>query len=231
MLKKLEWWWPVITLAYFSVMMWWVIQKWDEFSSLKLNELGDFLAGAFGPLAFLWLLLGIVLQGRELKASSEALKKQGEELAENVRQQKALVDVAERQWQAQLESHENQAKQFQLLVEPIFQLYSTTGGFSNGERYRDFSLTNMGVDCQRIEVFFRPESVEDKQLVFKQAVLKVGQLAQFSLSFPNDVIPGKGMILVRYVNRVGGMGAQSFKCLFELSDDGGIEVKIEKFFV
>lgn len=35
--------------------------------SMPLNEVGDFLAGAFGPVAFAWLVLGFLMQSEELK--------------------------------------------------------------------------------------------------------------------------------------------------------------------
>ena len=47
----------------------------------NLNELGDFLAGVFTPLAFLWLVLGYFMQHTELALQREELKHQREELA------------------------------------------------------------------------------------------------------------------------------------------------------
>lgn len=40
---------------------------------MELNEFGDFLAGAFAPLAFLWLVIAVILQGRELAKQREEL--------------------------------------------------------------------------------------------------------------------------------------------------------------
>lgn len=37
-----------------------VISKW--FGCLPLNELGDFFAGAFAPLAFIWLAVAVFIQ-------------------------------------------------------------------------------------------------------------------------------------------------------------------------
>lgn len=37
------------------------------------NEIGDFLAGAFAPLAFLWLAGAVLIQSRELRAQKEEL--------------------------------------------------------------------------------------------------------------------------------------------------------------
>lgn len=56
----------------------------SEFQNLDLNEMGDFFAGVFAPLAFLWLVLGYFQQGEELKQSSEVLRLQVQELKESV---------------------------------------------------------------------------------------------------------------------------------------------------
>jgi hypothetical protein len=55
---------------------------------LDLNEFGDFLAGAFAPLAFLWLVLAVILQSAELKDQRIALIAQ---LEESQTQTKMLV--------------------------------------------------------------------------------------------------------------------------------------------
>ena len=46
---------------------------WAGFLRLPLGDLGDFLDGAFAPLAFLWLVLGLFLQQRELAANNRAI--------------------------------------------------------------------------------------------------------------------------------------------------------------
>jgi hypothetical protein len=64
-----------------------------ELGPITLNELGDFLAGAFGPLALFWLVLGFIQQGRELRNSVATLELQADELRASVEQQKELVSV------------------------------------------------------------------------------------------------------------------------------------------
>jgi len=71
-------------VAFLVVGTLWGWVGWPE--SLRINEIGDFLAGAFSPLAFLWLVLGFIQQGRELRL-------QVAELAQSVHQQKELVGV------------------------------------------------------------------------------------------------------------------------------------------
>ena len=51
---------------------------WTALIRLPLGDLGDFLDGAFAPLAFLWLVLGLFLQQRELAANNLAIQRQFE---------------------------------------------------------------------------------------------------------------------------------------------------------
>lgn len=66
---------------------------WVIFEPLQLNQIGDLLAGIFGPLAIFWLVLGFFQQGEELRNSVNTLKLQAKELALSVEQQKELVAV------------------------------------------------------------------------------------------------------------------------------------------
>lgn len=64
---------------------------------LDADKLGDFLSGIFAPLAFLWLVLGFLQQGEELRNSANALWMQGEELRAAVNQQRAMVVLTREQ--------------------------------------------------------------------------------------------------------------------------------------
>jgi len=64
------------------------------FHALKLNELGDFLAGFFGPLALGWLVLGFFQQRTELSQNTAALRLQYDELKESVKHQKSIAETA-----------------------------------------------------------------------------------------------------------------------------------------
>ena len=66
----------------------------------QLSGVGDFLAGFFSPLAFLWLVIGYFMQNKELAMNREellisriALEKQAEELSNSVQEQKELVKL------------------------------------------------------------------------------------------------------------------------------------------
>jgi hypothetical protein len=59
---------------------------WLNLRSIPADELGNFLEGAFAPLAFLWLVIGYFLQQKELQQNTEALRQQAEQMAESVQQ-------------------------------------------------------------------------------------------------------------------------------------------------
>lgn len=48
--------------------------KFCEFWKSPTNEIGDTFAGLFGSLAFVWIIVTVLLQGRELVAQREELK-------------------------------------------------------------------------------------------------------------------------------------------------------------
>ena len=63
-----------------------------------LNELGDFLAGIFAPIAFFWLILGYIQQGKQLDQNTKALEQQEkalqlqiDEMRSGIRQQGELT--------------------------------------------------------------------------------------------------------------------------------------------
>jgi len=64
----------VVTALCFVGIIILLYDRIDQFRTLGLNEVGDFLAGVFGLLTILWLILGFFQQSKELQQSSEALK-------------------------------------------------------------------------------------------------------------------------------------------------------------
>tara|TARA_R110001583_G_scaffold104208_1_gene251587 strand:- start:1522 stop:2220 length:699 start_codon:yes stop_codon:yes gene_type:complete len=60
---------------------------YNGYSPMPLNEIGDFLAGSFSPLAFAWLAYGYWMQNRELK-------NQLDEFRNSIKVQKELAKAA-----------------------------------------------------------------------------------------------------------------------------------------
>jgi hypothetical protein len=95
--QSFEWWAGYFTVIYLGLITLVLAANLEDLFKLKLNELGDFLAGVFGPVAFLWLVLGYRQQGQELRVSSDALVKQSLELARSVEQQVLAQEYAAQQ--------------------------------------------------------------------------------------------------------------------------------------
>ena len=84
-----------ITLIYFFLLLY-MIYPFENFASFinsaPLNEKGDFLAGAFGPVAFLWLVIGYFMQSFELKMQREASISQNTLILNDLELQKRTYD-------------------------------------------------------------------------------------------------------------------------------------------
>lgn len=70
-----------LTFLYFLIFGFICFHYVDFSKKLSLNELGDLLAGAFAPLAFMWMVITILMQGKELRLQREELSMQRAELA------------------------------------------------------------------------------------------------------------------------------------------------------
>lgn len=75
-----------------------IYSNFDNIELLPSNEFGDFLAGIFAPLAFLFLYLGyrqnsisLNLQAKELKASTKALEEQVKEMRAAIKLQEEEI--------------------------------------------------------------------------------------------------------------------------------------------
>ncbi|MEM6759931.1 MAG: hypothetical protein AAF601_10675 [Pseudomonadota bacterium] len=128
-----------------------IISGWVELRVYGLNEIGDFLAGAFGPLAFLWLVLGFLQQGRELQNSVDALRHQTKELKLSVAQQKAMVSIAKEQHDLETDV----AKRARRLEEnsKLSRFVISPQGGSGGPRGKvnaRFKIRNVGCSATRV---------------------------------------------------------------------------------
>ena len=64
----------IVSILYIAVILFLRgNDAWELLRTGNLNELGDFLAGFFTPLAFGWLVYGYLLQSKELRLQREEL--------------------------------------------------------------------------------------------------------------------------------------------------------------
>jgi hypothetical protein len=75
------WFGLVVTFIWIGGGLWFVIGSVaaDPNQELTLDVIGNFLEGAFAPLAFLWLVLGLFMQQRELANNTEMLRRTSEQ--------------------------------------------------------------------------------------------------------------------------------------------------------
>lgn len=85
------------TLIYFSLLLT-ASYPFDDFlifiKEAPFNERGDFLSGVFGPVAFLWLVVGYFMQAHELKVQREAFYAQSQLILYELELQKRAADPA-----------------------------------------------------------------------------------------------------------------------------------------
>ena len=138
-LATIVWIFAVSYLAYREV---------GAFSEMAPNEWGDFFAGVFAPLAFLWLVLGYLQQGDELRLSTDALRLQAEELRNSVEQQRALVQVSREQVESEREALQYERRLRADLSEPKFSVTGGGGAFrGDGHCSYHLSVVNTGHDA------------------------------------------------------------------------------------
>lgn len=87
------------TVAWLVVVAILAFGSWPSIG-LDLNEIGDFLAGAFAPLAFFWFVLAFWQQSNELALQRQELELQREELKLQRKETARLADEAHRQGDA-----------------------------------------------------------------------------------------------------------------------------------
>lgn len=192
----------IASAVWLAGILLFVALRWDKMVSMEPNALGDFLAGVFAPLAFLWLVLGFTQQGVELRNNGKALLLQGEELKNSVAEQRALVEVTTRQLELEYErlvserAHlaADQERQ-RVLAEPSLEL-TTSYTVSSGDTIttRGFSLANHGAACTRVVI----SGPGGKQLAHKDR-LEAGDRIGFDIQ-ANKLVQSL-VFEVRYLNQ------------------------------
>lgn len=154
--QKVEWYAAYGTVIYIGIIVLVIAAKLDELFELKLNELGDFLAGAFGPVGFLWLVLGFLQQGRELKLSSDALRLQADELKNSVEQQSIMASAALKQIESQSLAFDLQLQESERQMSALFsfEFISDVGKSHSG--IARLNVTNYGGWADHVNVVFDP---------------------------------------------------------------------------
>ena len=202
-----------VTVAYTVTLATLVAPRLPDLAALPLNELGDFLAEAFGPLALLWLILGFMQQGIELQQNTRALELQADELKNSVAQQKELVSVTREQAQAQIAAFQHEQEVLRKAQEPLIVVDGSGGRHNSNQSIHALVLKNVGnhatevnintnldvkeIKPERLESFMRGDSVRVEMLIEGQSR-----------------VPDLPVLQISYVNAAGIAGAAEFAISF-----------------
>lgn len=138
----------VASIIWIGVIAYLACRDMADLTKMTPNEWGDFFAGSFAPLAFLWLVLGYLQQGDELRLSTEALRLQAEELRNSVQQQRELVEVSRQQVESEREALAFERRLREDLSEPKFSVLGGGGAFrGDGHSSYNISISNTGHDA------------------------------------------------------------------------------------
>ena len=146
----------LITVAYIVAVVCFRFESLGCLKTMPLNEFGDFLAGVFNPIAFMWLVLGYLMQGRELKQNTTALEYQATELKNAVVQYKEMAEVAKSQHKHELRLHHEQLKEKydkkQALIDVMLDS-QTTELFEDGRQVIHFTILNKGRELTGVTLY------------------------------------------------------------------------------
>jgi hypothetical protein len=220
--RGLEWWGGYFTAVYLGIITLVLAANVEGLLTLKLNELGDFLAGVFGPVAFLWLVLGYLQQGKELKVSSDALVQQSLELARSVEQQVLSQEHAAQQLKIAQEKLQTERTELaesirpRVLINFLNSAQSSAGDWLNLELFvYNSSAYDLRVECIYGNVAFE---------VLKIVSIDDGQKRSFQFEHGKETFSGELFISV-YCKNVRG---QPFGYQFQLTGSRKSNFKVSQ---
>lgn len=149
----------VVTLTYLVGLGFYCWLARSKMVTLEPNEVGDLLAGAFSPLAFLWLVLGYIQQGEELKNSADALWLQGRELQNSVEQQRELVQVTRDQLALDQQGRDAAEREASRDAMPTLVLRGSVSNFDAEHTDIAMELHNLGPLCTAVSIYYGVSSI------------------------------------------------------------------------
>lgn len=142
----------VLTVAYFIVLGFWInsaglthVNSW--------NELGDFFAGVFSPVAFLWLILGFIQQHKELVNNTAQLNLQTKELNKTVEQAAIMNALASDKLQFERDKVLQESMLLKTSIMPVIEIERFSWGTMTGKiADQVFKIKNKGKAAKSVKV-------------------------------------------------------------------------------
>lgn len=173
---------------------------------MELNNIGDFLAGIFGPLTILWLILGFFQQGIELRQNTRVLEMQASELRNSVEQQRELVDVTRKHVAAQLEVIEFERQRQRDAASPKFVFLGVGGKFTNGNGTYTSRIKNLGNVATEVQLVFEPPIVFLSPTTISAWARSEEKVIEWRCPMPSSTV-----LSISYVDASGSHGRQKFE--------------------
>ncbi|EIL88778.1 hypothetical protein UU9_11060 [Rhodanobacter fulvus Jip2] len=171
----------------------------------ELDAWGDYFSGLFAPLAFLWLVIGYMQQGEELKHSTEALRLQAEELRNSVEQQSQLVAVTREQFQNEYEALQDERELRREAARPRFVPQHSGTVVSSGVTTYKLKIVNIGNTATRFRLAFGDAIEVPKH--HNLAVVARDEVIVIELRF---VLTAVSQGVIRYIDADGLPGEVKF---------------------
>lgn len=213
----------VLTITWLALGAWIVIATPDA-RPTKMNEWGDVFAGFFSPVAFLWLVLGFMQQGDELRLNTKALELQAEELRNSVNQQRELVEVTRRQVDAELEALRAAREDKRQAAQPKF-IVSDPGAFWSATVRYTSNIKNVGSTATDVLFTFDPPL--KLSTLTRLGSIARGESQSFEFEYTTGVANDLTIMRIDYTDADGGPGTQRFR-LKAVQSNPGPMVEITK---
>jgi hypothetical protein len=214
-----------LSLTYFFLLLFIFNGRLTEILLLKPNEIGDLLAGMFGPLAILWLILGFFQQGMELRQNTRALELQAEELRRSVDHQKEMVEVSREQLRVDMESLKQEQEAMRAAAKPRFVLMEARGSFLTRGVALHTNIKNVGNNATNVAMSSSEDLVDFQPI----RVPAWAREEAIKVRWTHSPSSKKSFIRITFVDAIGMQGEQILR--FDLDDRemlDGFSEEIEK---
>ncbi len=210
-----------LTWVWLALLVILILVKLEGSIKLSLNEIGDFLAGAMAPLAFLWLIIGYFQQNDELKQNNKSLEYQLTELKNSVEQQRELVEVTREEVEISKSSLRRQEQKEFKNAQPEFRfsIGSLSGSKQEWKQYG--KITNHG--ARVIDIIFKTDNIL-KINPTSITYLNFDTQNEFEVKYPKELQNNyTSQMLVEYTDSLGNREKLKYKIFRNAS--GSIEIE------
>ncbi|EGL62084.1 hypothetical protein AGRO_5337 [Agrobacterium sp. ATCC 31749] len=182
----------VVTIAYITFIVWkvdfWKI--WDFLSSPNLNEVGDFIAGVFSPLAFIWLVAAVLTQRQELTETRDQFAENQEVIDKQLRTINEQSDLLQQQHEL---AEKTAQKTYRLsLFEERYKIYEEFIAFGkryHGQNYNEPAYADF-LDLLQKSTFVFGKDIEHWFHEISEAILQNQELRKAGITRKFDVNSG-----------------------------------------